>query len=183
MIVKPGEQVVIGLGNPQPQFDETPHNVGYAVLDQLARSMGLEWTAMPEAWIARGSYNGQGVYLVKLRMAMNVSGIMLKRLSDAMGFGPKQCILIHDDLHMPIGAVRMRMSGGAGGHRGVASILGAFQSDEFRRVKLGVASENEIVDRAVYVLTPFDAGSKRAIDPAIVTAASRVDEMLRHFAS
>jgi UDP-N-acetylmuramoyl-tripeptide--D-alanyl-D-alanine ligase len=183
MVMKLGEQVVVGLGNPDPKYAGTPHNVGYEVLDQLADSMALEWVASPEAWIARGSWEQQDVCLMKLRVAMNSSGVMLNRLAESLRFGPAQCILVHDDLDLPIGTVRARTSGGAGGHRGVASILGAFQTAAFRRVKVGVGRPGGIPNRVEYVLTAFDSASSEPVRSAIAAAQACVGDILGHCAA
>ena len=163
--VDPDEQVIVGLGNPEPRFDGTPHNVGYEVVDRLAAAFGLTWNSTPEAWIARGS-SRDAVCLVKIKASMNLTGAGLRRLSESLSFSPGQCILVYDDLDTPIGSIRTRLSGGAGGHRGVASILEAFQTDAFRRVKVGVGHPRADLDRVGYVLTPFDP----TIRAAVVTA-------------
>ena len=112
---------------------------------------------------------------------MNCIGPGLKQLSESLSFSPEQCILVHDDLDMPIGAVRARLSGGAGGHRGVASILEAFQTDAFRRVKIGVGQPGAKLDRVSYVLAPFHPDSRATVDRALAAAEARVLEMLgRH---
>ncbi|MEN6585486.1 MAG: aminoacyl-tRNA hydrolase [Sulfuricella sp.] len=175
--VAPNEQVIIGLGNPGAEYVGTPHNIGYEVVDQLASSLGLSWDDAPEARIARGWAQGRSVCLVKIQMAMNLTGTGLKRLSANMAFGPEQCILVYDDLNMPLGSVRTRLSGSAGGHRGIASILEAFQTDAFRRVKVGVGQTGTKLSRLEYVLTAFDATSRAAADLAITAAHARVIEM------
>ncbi|MBL0208240.1 MAG: aminoacyl-tRNA hydrolase [Propionivibrio sp.] len=134
------EQLIVGLGNPESRYTDTPHNVGYEVADRLATSWGLKWDKNPEVWFARGSVNGQAVCLLKMRLAMNLTGPGLKQLSETMRFSPEQCILVFDDLDLPLGAVKTRIKGSAGGHRGVASILEAFQTDAIRRVKIGVGN-------------------------------------------
>lgn len=173
------EQVIVGLGNPEPQYVGTPHNIGYQVLDHFATSLGLTWTQTPEAWTAKGSSEGQPFYLIKVRTPMNGTGVGLKHLSQAMGFSPEQCILVLDELDFPLGVVRKRMSGGAGGHRGIASILEAFQTDAFRRLKVGVGQTDVKPDRIAYVLTPFDEQFRPALQLAISTAQTRLQEMLR----
>jgi len=85
-----------------------------------------------------------------------------------------------DDLALPIGAVKMRQHGGAGGHRGVASILEAFQTDAVRRIKIGVGQVGLSVKQAEYVLTPFDAPSRAAMDAALTTATTRLRDILTH---
>lgn len=172
--IEAGEQVLIGLGNPDAKYAGTPHNVGYEVVDHLAVSAGLNWDESPGAWIARGKLEGHQVCLVKIRMAMNLTGGGLKRLAERMAIEPEQCILIFDDLDMPLGSVRNRQSGGAGGHRGVASILEAFQSDAFRRVKIGVDQEGAKLNRGDYVLTPFTAASWNVAEQALRTAGTHV---------
>jgi PTH1 family peptidyl-tRNA hydrolase len=170
--------VIVGLGNPEPKFAGTPHNIGYEVVERLVRSHGLNWEFSTDAWIARGVVAGRTVRFVKIQSAMNRTGAGLKRLSQELSFDENQCILVHDDLNLALGLVRTRLSGGAGGHRGVASILEAFQSDAFRRVKVGVAQADAKLDRIEYVLTTFDAEARATIDEAISRAAVRVVEML-----
>ncbi|MDP2369220.1 aminoacyl-tRNA hydrolase [Rhodoferax sp.] len=177
--IQPGEQVVIGLGNPESKYVGTPHNVGFEVVERLATSAGLSWDQTLDAWIARGSSQGQTLCLVKINMPMNLIGAGLKRLAQRLAFGPEQCILVFDDLDMPLGAVRSRMSGGAGGHRGVTSILEAFQSDAFRRVKVGIGRDGAKDDRVAYVLTPFSESSRPAVDQATSLAGTQVLDLAK----
>ena len=122
--LEPGEQVILGLGNPELKYVGTPHNVGFEVVEKFAASVSATWQETPEAWIARAQSHGKAVCMVKVKMPMNLIGAGLMRLSEAMDFGPGQCILVYDDLDMPLGATRARVSGGAGGHRGVTSKIG-----------------------------------------------------------
>ena len=175
--VDPNDQVIIGLGNPAPNFSGTPHNVGYEGVDQLAASLGLRWESHADAWIARGSLGNQRICLVKMRVAMNLAGYALKQLADQLRIEPCQCILVHDDLDTPLGTVRTRMSGGAGGHMGVASILEAFQTDAFRRVKIGVGKGDARTRSADYVVTGFSESDRMTIARAIIGAKERVVEL------
>ena len=170
--------VLIGLGNPGPQYANTPHNVGYAVVDALAAANGLAWEETPEGWLTRGQIADKPVCLVKIHSAMNLTGNGLKQLSQRLPFTPAQCVLLFDDLDLPLGAVRLRERGSAGGHKGVASILEAFQTDAFRRLKVGVAPKDKSVRRADYVLEPFDAADRIAVEKALVLAAAKVGELL-----
>ena len=176
--IEAGEQLIIGLGNPEAKYAETPHNVGHRLVDHFAVSAGLNWDGTPGAWIARGAFQSHQVCLVKIKMAMNLIGGGLKRLAEQMAIEPEQCILVFDDLDMPLGSVRSRQSGGAGGHRGVASILEAFQSDAFRRVKIGVDQEGAKLNRVDYVLTPFSAVSRDVVEQALQTAETHVLKLL-----
>lgn len=178
--IEPGEQVIVGLGNPEARYAGTPHNIGYELVDQLATTLGLSWSAHPEAWIARGAMEGRPVCLIKIRLAMNATGAGLKQLSSRMGFGPEQCVLVLDDLDLPLGTAKARQRGGSGGHRGAGSILEAFQTDAFRRIKIGVGQAGVSLRRAEYVLTPFDAASGVAVEAALSTATTRLRSMLAH---
>jgi UDP-N-acetylmuramoyl-tripeptide--D-alanyl-D-alanine ligase len=172
------EQFIVGLGNADAMWAGTPHNIGHEALDRFAASWDLAWETTPEAWIARGSSKGRRVCLIKIRTSMNRIGTGLKHLSTSMGFGPEQCILVYDDLDVPIGSVRTRLSGGAGGHRGVASVLEAFQTDAIRRVKVGVGQPGTKLNLAEYLATPLAAEGRAAADLAIATAESHIIELL-----
>ena len=112
---------------------------------------------------------------------MNSSGTGLRQLSQRMRFKPEQCLLVFDDLAMPLGSVRTRLSGGAGGHRGVASILEAFQTDAFRRVKVGVGQAAAGLSRIEYVLKPYAVEDRSTVEDAIVTAQARVLELIKAY--
>ena len=172
------EQVIVGLGNPESKYAGSPHNIGYEVVDLLAQTWGLIWLETSDAWIARGTWCGQAVCLVKVRLAMNGIGAGLRRFVGDTGFAPEQSVLVHDDLNLPLGTVRTRLAGGAGGHRGVASILEAFQADTFRRVKLGIGQANARDRQVDYVLSPWDASSRPTVDMAVRSAAERIAELL-----
>jgi len=172
--------VIVGLGNPEARYAGTPHNTGYEVVDRIAVSLRLTWESVGRARIARGASNGRRLCLVKIEAPMNLTGQGLLELSRVLSFRPEQCILICDDLELPLGSVRTRPRGGAGGHRGIASVLVAFQTEAFRRVKVGVGQADAKLNRVEYVLTSFDAESRAAMDIAISAAADRTLEMVEH---
>lgn len=172
------EQVIVGLGNPEKEHFDTPHNVGYEVVNRLAADLGLTWTKTPAALVARGTVDGRSICLIKVQKPMNLTGLGLSQLAESLPFTVAQCILVFDDLEQRLGEVRMRLHGGSGGHRGVASIFDAFQNGAFRRVKVGVGKPAQNGDRAEYVLTPFDPASSIIIDQAIGIAAERVLKMV-----
>lgn len=176
--------VVIGLGNPDPGLANTPHNVGYRAVDLLAQRLAINWSSEGDlAMVARGELLGLPICLVKILKPMNEIGPALLRLARDFTFDVHQCILVHDDLDLPIGTVRARMRGSDGGHRGVRSILQAFQDDKFRRVKIGVGQPNVgelAIDR---VLQPIEPQQLAAADAANRMAADRVVELIRQQAS
>lgn len=177
LTLDPQEQVIVGLGNPESKYDGTPHNVGYAAVDKIAASFNLTWELHRNALIAKSTSSTPPFRLVKINLPMNHVGVGLKQVADELGFDAARCILLFDDLELQIGMVRGRHRGGAAGHRGVLSILEAFQTDEFRRVKIGVKPTNEEVNRIEYVIAPFDESDRKAIDEAVATAAIRALEM------
>jgi len=176
-IVGQGEQVVIGLGNPGAEYSVTPHNVGYETLDCLCLSLNLEWQDYPEAWIAHGTTKHQGIWLIKVKSAMNLTGQAVQVLSEIMGFTPEQCVLVFDDVDLPLGKVRTKMNGSSGGHRGVASVLDAFQTDKIRRVKIGVTAGEKKPATTKNVLRQFSAEDQEKIKPALQLASARIVEM------
>ena len=172
------QRFILGLGNPEFEFANTPHNVGYALVDALAASNSMTWEEAPEGWLAHGQLSGEPVCLVKIRSAMNLTGLGLHQLAQRLHFTPAQCLLVFDDLDLPLGTIRLRERGSAGGHRGVASILEAFQTDAFRRLKIGVAPKDKAVSRAAYVLKAFDAADQLEVEKAQVLASAKVGELL-----
>jgi aminoacyl-tRNA hydrolase len=175
MPLETGATVVIGLGNPHASQHDTPHNAGYQTLDLLALRMAQTWhNANGLAWVARGELSGLALCLIKPLAPMNHAGPVLATLAAQWAFEVRQCILVHDDMELPLGTVRARLRGGDGGHRGVQSILQAFQDDKFRRVKVGVGQPDSGQSTADFVLTPFSATHKTSMAQASRNAADRV---------
>lgn len=173
--------VLVGLGNPQDCYASTPHNVGQSVVDILAQRLGKTWQQEGElAMVARTYLNGYPICLVKLLTPMNNAGSTLRSLATDFGFDKNinSCILVHDDLDLPIGKVRVRMRGGDGGHRGVQSIVQAFQDDKFRRIKIGVGRPSPGAPVLDYVLTPFSPIQTQTIISAYETAIDRIRDLI-----
>lgn len=171
---------VIGLGNPQTHLADTPHNVGYRTLELLAQRLGWEWqTDQEQTRLASGELAGLPVRLLKLASPMNEVGPLLRAWSSRQDFSVTHCIIVHDDLDLPLAQVKARLRGGDGGHRGVRSILQSFQDDRFLRVKIGVAQIAQSQAQADYVLTPFTPQQQPLMQAAQAAAADRVLELIR----
>lgn len=177
--IGPAAQVLVGLGNPGAEYVGTPHNLGYEFVDRFAAKHGLTWETSADAWVAVGDLRGYRICLVKLRTVMNQSGPVLSRLAARMSFAADNCILVHDDLDLPLGSLRGRLRGGSGGHRGVASILEAFQTNEIRRLKLGIKKDLGTASPAEYVLTALDRTDRALIDDAMSRAEEDVLALCR----
>lgn len=170
--------VVVGLGNPGPEYEGTRHNVGQQVLHRLAERMGRAWRREGQAWVASGEWRGATVHLVKPVAFMNVCGSAVAQALAAASAGPGDLILVHDDIDLPLGTVRTRMKGGHGGHNGVRSVIDALGTEEFRRVKVGIGRPERKADVPDYVLAPFEPDELPAVEAAVAEAADRVLALL-----
>jgi aminoacyl-tRNA hydrolase len=171
--------VIVGLGNPGGRYHGTPHNVGQAILDRLATLLGVTWDETTDAQVIRAEWKGEVVCLIKPMTFVNHSGPALAHLARRLGFDHAQCILVYDDLDLPLGTVRTRMRGSDGGHRGVRSIIETFQTDEFRRVKVGVKREGQVRSAGDAVLTPFIGDETTVMGKAYEQAIARLGELVR----
>lgn len=175
---KSAVQVIIGLGNPGERYAGAPHNVGHDVLDRLCNTLQASWSEHERALVATHHWKGRDVRLIKLQVPVNASGAAIKALAERLGFDASNCILVHDDLDLQLGTVRARMRGSAGGHRGMASVLDAFQTDAIRRVKLGIGRPDQAKKVVDYVVRPFAEEDRRAVDELCAVAEKRVLELI-----
>ncbi len=134
-------KLVVGLGNPGDSYEQTRHNIGFVVLDKLRRELSdksPEWSAEDKhrAWVVKEG----GVILAKPVTFMNNSGEAVGSLASFYKIAPEDIIVVHDDIDLPLGKIRIRQQGGTGGHNGVNSVLSHLKSDKFTRVRLGVGS-------------------------------------------
>ena len=150
-------KVVIGLGNPGPEYDATRHNVGWWLVDRLA----YDWDFGPfkregRAFVSEGSVGEESLWLMKPTTYMNRSGLALRPLRQVEDFDPSADLLVVvDDAALDVGRVRFRPEGGAGGHNGLKSMSGALQSNEYARLRIGVGQKPEEVDLSDWVLAPM----------------------------
>lgn len=171
-------QLVVGLGNPGKRFEQTPHNVGQWTLELLAESLQAKWSEENFGLVARTQVEGQPVLLVKPATEMNHTGPWVRQMADQYQLKIQDCVVIQDDIHLKPGEVRNRMSGSSGGHKGMQSIIAAFQSEDIRRVKIGVGVPTDGTPVARYVLTPFEGPERDLVENACRRAATRVVEMI-----
>jgi PTH1 family peptidyl-tRNA hydrolase len=163
--------VIVGLGNPGPEYRETRHNLGHMVIEELARRLDARFHLRGPAHVAEAVSGEMALHLAKLVSFMNVSGPPLARLLRLLDADPRQLVVVYDDLDLPFGTVRTRLRGRFGGHHGMESILTTLGTQEVRRVKIGVGrpeTRGEIVD---WVLTPFSAEERDALPGVIERAA------------
>ncbi|MGH7278736.1 MAG: aminoacyl-tRNA hydrolase, partial [Candidatus Rokuibacteriota bacterium] len=170
----PPAEVIVGLGNPGEQYEGTPHNLGWRVVEMLRTSLGELWTPQRGALVCHARWRGEAVCLVKLLVPMNRIGPALHDLSTDLGVDRRPCILVHDDVDLPLGSLRVRMSGSDGGHRGVASIIQAFQRLDFPRIKIGVGRPPAGTSMLDHLLRPFPAEAAPAMERACEAAVERI---------
>ena len=158
-------KVIVGLGNPGPEYDNTKHNVGWWLLDRLAYDWGLGiFEKKRRALVVDGSVEGGAVRLIKPTTYMNRSGAALISLHALEGFNIQEdLLLVVDDATLEAGRVRFRRSGGSGGHNGLKSITGALGTDEYARLRIGVGICPPEEDLADWVLGPLDPQDEEVV--------------------
>jgi peptidyl-tRNA hydrolase, PTH1 family len=173
--------VVVGLGNPGPEYRETRHNVGQRVLEHLAAGdlRGTRWQRDDGTELSLGRWRGEAVQLVKPQAFMNVCGPVIARTLRRHGAEPADLILVYDDIDLALGMVRLRMKGGHGGHNGVRSVIDALGTSDIRRVKVGIGRPVHKSHVPDHVLTVFEADELPAVDAAVAEAAQKVLSLLR----
>lgn len=166
--------VVVGLGNPGPEYHDTRHNVGQRVLDLLARRLHARWRREARALVTHGHWGGETLHLVKPTAYMNVSGPAVSAALRHLAASADDLILVYDDIDLPLGAVRVRMRGSHGGHNGVRSVIEILGTSDIRRVKVGIGrppAKDDVVD---HVLTTFERDELPVVAMAVEEAADRV---------
>ncbi len=172
-------QVFVGIGNPGPRYQNTPHNVGFEVADVVARRLRISWHTLDDLLYAYTVVAGNSVLLVKPQNYVNNIGKTLKGLRRVFDFDPEECTLLQDDVHLPFGKIRSRARGSDGGHKGVRSVLTEFQTDEFKRIKVGVAPENPETSMMEYLVAPFSPDEGARMKSATELAADRAMSMIQ----
>jgi peptidyl-tRNA hydrolase, PTH1 family len=171
-------KIIIGLGNPDRKYERTRHNAGFMAVDELARSLSLDLAKeKAHALIGAGRLGAEQVVLAKPQTYMNESGKAAASLLREFYGSPGDLIVIHDELDLPLGAVRVKIGGGHGGHNGLRSIIEALAGD-FVRVRIGIGRPLSSEDAADYVLSPFLAEERKAAAEAAVRAAEAVRVIL-----
>lgn len=167
--------LIVGLGNPGPQYEQTPHNLGFLTIDRLAAAEGIR-VSRPEggALVGLGKLAGSEVALAKPLSYMNLSGGPVKALLAKYELGPDRLVLVYDELALPWSSLRIRERGSAGGHNGVESVIRSLGTNEFPRVRLGVNPGHKVTDGTGYLLGPFRREQLKELDEFVSRAADAV---------
>jgi len=171
-------RLIVGLGNPGPEYEWTPHNMGFLAVDGIAERAGIRVTR-PEAksYIGRSKLAGQEVVLAKPQTMMNLSGMAVRELLERYECTAAEMILLIDEVDLPWGMLRIRERGTGSTHNGFKSIVRAFGTDEFIRIRMGCQPDYPVGDLADYVLTPMRR-AEREIAKQMATDAGEAVELI-----
>jgi peptidyl-tRNA hydrolase, PTH1 family len=149
-------RLIVGLGNPGPEYQWTPHNLGFLAVDELANRCGIR-VERPEgkALIGLGKVAGEEVILAKPQTYMNLSGISVRDLLEKYGLGPEDLLAMWDEAQLPWGAIRIHAEGSAGSHNGAESLINSLGTPAFARLRLGCGPDHPLSSRKEYVLRPM----------------------------
>jgi PTH1 family peptidyl-tRNA hydrolase len=176
-----GVKLIVGLGNPGIEYQFSPHNVGFLAIDRIAGDLGLEVrNRQCRALTARTVLADHMVLLAKPETFMNLSGLAVRELvAEYQADVKSDLIVIYDELDFPLGTIRIRQRGSSAGHNGIESILGALGTEEFLRIRLGIAPGRKLSDTIKFVLTPFRKAQLKTVDEILDSAAEAVEVILR----
>lgn len=179
-------RLIVGLGNPGAKYDRTRHNIGFEVIDALAKQYpGVSLVDNKRFQGAAGEFRsgGERTVLLKPTTFMNNSGQAVRAVLDWYKLAPESVLVVYDDMDLPTGKLRLRLSGGAGGHNGMKSIISHLGTKEFPRLRVGIGSTNkgEERDQAVvsHVLGRFAPEDRKIVDAVIPMAVDAIDLSLR----
>jgi PTH1 family peptidyl-tRNA hydrolase len=169
--------MVVGLGNPGREYAGHRHNIGFRVVDALARAYGVAFARRKgaKAHVAELRLVDSLALLVKPQTFMNLSGQAVVRLSRADAIPPEQILVVYDDLDLPLGRLRLRPEGGSGGHKGMRSIIDALGTQAFPRLRVGIDRPPTGVDPTEYVLRPFFREEQALVAEVVERAAAAVE--------
>jgi PTH1 family peptidyl-tRNA hydrolase len=166
-------KLIVGLGNPGIEYQFTPHNLGFLAIDRIANDHGVEVrNRQCRALTARTTFGDEQVILAKPETFMNLSGVSVSELLAKLELKPEtDLIVIYDELDLPLGTLRIRERGSSAGHNGMKSIIGSLGTQEFLRIRIGIAPEKKI-------LKPFRKAQLKHVDQALDTASEAVKVIL-----
>jgi PTH1 family peptidyl-tRNA hydrolase len=169
-------KLVVGLGNPGIEYQFTPHNLGFLAVDRIAELYGAEVSNRRcRALTGKARIGNQDVVLAKPETYMNLSGLAVRELVAELEIDPsRDLVVIYDELDLPWGTIRIRERGGTAGHNGLESLVNALGTQEFLRIRLGIAPDSEVRDGAKYVLSQLKKSQYEVVDQELDSAAEAV---------
>jgi len=174
-------KLIVGLGNPGIEYQFTPHNLGFLTIDRIANDLKIEVrNRQCRALTARTTIAGEPVVLAKPETYMNLSGLSVRELVVEHQIDvTRDLIVIYDELDLELGTMRIRQRGSSAGDNGMESVLGALGTDEFLRIRLGIAPDHKVADSVKYVLAAFRKVQEKVVDEVLDRAAQAVEVILK----
>jgi peptidyl-tRNA hydrolase, PTH1 family len=166
-------RLIIGLGNPGPEYADTRHNLGFRCVEEIARRYAARWSDRRDdldSLIAVARTDEVTLVLAKPQTFMNRSGSAIRALIDKLGIEPARCLVVYDDMDLPFGAVRLRERGSPGTHNGMRSVVSSLQTDAIPRLRIGI-SQASPGEATSHVLSEFGPGERAAVDELVKRAA------------
>ena len=175
-------ELIIGLGNPEAKYDKTRHNIGFAAVDQLAKiwQMPLKENKRFQGFFAEGvASGGHKVRLLKPLTYMNRSGQSVRAVTDWYKVSPQSVLVIYDDMDLPVGRLRMRLTGSAGGHNGMKSIIAHLGSKDFPRLRIGIGKSDGKKETIGHVLGKFSPDESKTIEEILYVSVKAIELSLK----
>jgi PTH1 family peptidyl-tRNA hydrolase len=175
-------QLIIGLGNPEAKYAQTRHNIGFEVVDNLVKNWQLSWQQNRrfQGLFAEGNHpQGGKLFLLKPLTYMNRSGQSVRAALDWHKLSPPSLLVIYDDMDLPLGRLRLRLSGSAGGHNGIKSLISHLGSQQFPRLRLGIGKANHSAAAISHVLGRFAPEEMPVVTEVVQLASEIVEKSLR----
>lgn len=174
----PVEFLIVGLGNPGEEYENTPHNLGFMVIDRLAGSHAIRVSRKENtSLVGLGDIAGRRLALAKPQTYMNLSGPAVQGLLERYELKPDRLIVVYDELDLPWGSMRIRLKGSAAGHKGVKSLIGSLGTTEFTRIRIGIHPDGPFKGEQ-FVLAPFKRAQKQDVEETVGRAADAVEFIL-----
>lgn len=171
--------VIVGLGNPGNHYEKTRHNMGFRVVDRLAKDWSISVNQVKwKALVGQGMREGQKVLLVKPQTYMNLSGQAVQAIQNFYKLDPGHLIVIYDDIDIELGTIRVKGQGSAGSHNGVKSIVSSLSTTDFPRIRLAVGRRMASQDLADFVLSTFTPGEEKVVEDEVDMACRAIETIL-----
>ena len=173
------DHLVVGLGNPGSEYENTPHNLGFMVVDRLAESHGIRVTRKESlSKVGLGNIGARKVAVAKPQTFMNLSGPAVKGLLERYGLTTGRLVMVYDELDIPWGELRIKPRGSAAGHNGMKSVIGSLGTSVITRVRLGIHPGHPIGDGAKFVLAPFRRAQMQEVEEVVARGAAAVESII-----
>jgi len=175
-------RLVVGLGNPGMAYQQTRHNAGFLALDVIADTHGFPGGALSlggDVWVCRGRIGPADVLIAKPLAFLNRSGLPILRLADRFGMSCEDLLVVHDDIDLELGRVKIKEKGGDGGHRGISSLIDAFGRNDFTRLRIGISRPQPGVSVTDHVLGRFTAEEQKVLTPTLKRIQNAVVAILQ----